>query len=307
MNPVPRKDRIRFESRRSAIPPLKVVGQRFAPHQDFYHWILRRSWPEFIGLVAAVYISINALFAVLYTLSPDALANAQRRAVVFAGPAGSRIAGPELGQDRDRQRKKLRVPAKRAQDAAHKTRRAACAHILLTGALLPRSRLRRSTRVVPSKYAERLSIYAAFEKAVHFKRTTQPAHGMRNGHCRHANANDLQIQPRPPGRNHIGTGARNLRSVNTRGSRAATSCSSQRTSSASAKKRQSGMPPAMPPEWQQLSFRFGTTGPTRVLSMRCLVGRGQGAFVPARSGLPSHVATSPALRARRRSPRSGAR
>ena len=172
---------------------------------------------------------------------------------------------------------------------------------------MPRSRLRRSTRVVPSKYAERLSIYAAFEKAVHFKRTTQPAHGMRSGHCRRANANDLQIKPRPPGRNHIGTGARKLRSVNTRGSRAATSSSSQRTSSASAKARQSGMPPAMPPEWQQLSFRFGTTGPTRVLSMRCLVAHSQGAFVPARSGLPSHVATSPALRARRRSPRPGAR
>ena len=42
--------------------------------RDAYHWILSLTWPRFTLLIAAVYISINAFFALLYCLGGQAIA-----------------------------------------------------------------------------------------------------------------------------------------------------------------------------------------------------------------------------------------
>ena len=58
-----------FTARRVGFPPLSYVNR--------YHALLTLSWPRFLGIVAAVYLSVNTLFASAYLLSgPDALGGA---------------------------------------------------------------------------------------------------------------------------------------------------------------------------------------------------------------------------------------
>src|SRR5215471_3215670 len=58
-------------------PParVKAVGLRRAPYRDLYHFVLRRSWPEFFLLAGVAFVLTNALFAVLYLLQPGCVAN----------------------------------------------------------------------------------------------------------------------------------------------------------------------------------------------------------------------------------------
>jgi inward rectifier potassium channel len=44
--------------------------------RDAYHVLLTISWPRFFGLMAAVYLGINTLFAVLYLADPNSVTNA---------------------------------------------------------------------------------------------------------------------------------------------------------------------------------------------------------------------------------------
>lgn len=44
---------------------------------DLYHWLLQLSWPRFLLLGAALYLSANATFALLYLAQPGAIANAR--------------------------------------------------------------------------------------------------------------------------------------------------------------------------------------------------------------------------------------
>jgi len=46
--------------------PVRIVGAPRMPLRDFYHALLRLSWPATIALVAAGYCFVNALFALLY-------------------------------------------------------------------------------------------------------------------------------------------------------------------------------------------------------------------------------------------------
>ena len=42
--------------------------------RDIYHWLLSLSWPQFAAFVGAIYLALNVLFAVLYSLGPDSIA-----------------------------------------------------------------------------------------------------------------------------------------------------------------------------------------------------------------------------------------
>ena len=42
--------------------------------RDIYRWLLGLSWPQFAGFVAAVYVSLNLLFAVFYSLDQNSIA-----------------------------------------------------------------------------------------------------------------------------------------------------------------------------------------------------------------------------------------
>jgi len=55
--------------------PIITTGRRWSPHEDFYHWILTRSWPQFFGIVGLTFVVLNALFALAYLSVPGAIAN----------------------------------------------------------------------------------------------------------------------------------------------------------------------------------------------------------------------------------------
>jgi inward rectifier potassium channel len=42
--------------------------------RDVYRWLLSLKWPQFAAFVAAVYVALNLLFAVVYSLGPDSIA-----------------------------------------------------------------------------------------------------------------------------------------------------------------------------------------------------------------------------------------
>ena len=53
------------------------MGLPRAPYKDLYHFVLRRSWPEFFVLAAVAFLIANALFAALYVAQPGCVANAR--------------------------------------------------------------------------------------------------------------------------------------------------------------------------------------------------------------------------------------
>ncbi|OLE14900.1 MAG: hypothetical protein AUI36_38625, partial [Cyanobacteria bacterium 13_1_40CM_2_61_4] len=52
---------------------LKLNIEKWGP-RDAYQWLLGLSWPQFAAFVAAIYISLNLLFAALYTIGSDCIA-----------------------------------------------------------------------------------------------------------------------------------------------------------------------------------------------------------------------------------------
>jgi len=52
---------------------LKLNIEKWGP-RDAYQWLLGLSWPQFAAFVAAIYISLNLLFAALYTICSDCIA-----------------------------------------------------------------------------------------------------------------------------------------------------------------------------------------------------------------------------------------
>jgi inward rectifier potassium channel len=64
-------------SPRSGRPRVRAVGQRFAPHEDLYHYVLTRSWSEFFALLSLAFVGANALFAFFYWMAPGSVANAR--------------------------------------------------------------------------------------------------------------------------------------------------------------------------------------------------------------------------------------
>lgn len=57
---------------------VRVVGAPRAPLRDFYHALMRLSWPVTLGVIATGYLSLNALFACGYVLV-GGVANARAR------------------------------------------------------------------------------------------------------------------------------------------------------------------------------------------------------------------------------------
>ena len=66
--------------RRPIVPPaaqIRRIGIQRRPTRDIYHFLLRASWGVLFGLFVAFYLTLNALFAALYTLDDQAIVNAQ--------------------------------------------------------------------------------------------------------------------------------------------------------------------------------------------------------------------------------------
>jgi inward rectifier potassium channel len=58
---------------RANFPTIVAVGRRLAPHEDFYHWVLTRTWLQFFGAVTLAFAMLNILFACIYMLSPGCI------------------------------------------------------------------------------------------------------------------------------------------------------------------------------------------------------------------------------------------
>lgn len=78
--PEPSGVRARLSARstdaRASLPSVRAVGQKLAPHEDFYHWVLTLSWVGFFGWAAVAYVVINSLFGLAYWLLPGSVSNA---------------------------------------------------------------------------------------------------------------------------------------------------------------------------------------------------------------------------------------
>lgn len=62
---------------RARLFPIRAVGRKLAPHEDFYHWVLALTWPRFFGAVTLAFVVANAIFAALYALDPGCIAHAE--------------------------------------------------------------------------------------------------------------------------------------------------------------------------------------------------------------------------------------
>ncbi len=70
---------LRFADHKQAavMPNVRRIGQKFAPQDDFYHFVLTMSWPWFFGLVALVFVVINTVFALVYMAQAGSVQNAR--------------------------------------------------------------------------------------------------------------------------------------------------------------------------------------------------------------------------------------
>ncbi len=68
---------------RASLPVIKAIGQKLAPHEDFYHWVLTLSWTAFFGWVTVAYLVTNALFGAAFMLVPGSVSNASGFADCF--------------------------------------------------------------------------------------------------------------------------------------------------------------------------------------------------------------------------------
>src|SRR2546426_154143 len=69
--------RVSLNQQSNRIPPIRPIGQKWAPFEDVYHLVLRRPWWQFIGLIALLFFGSNALFAAAFLLEPGSIANAR--------------------------------------------------------------------------------------------------------------------------------------------------------------------------------------------------------------------------------------
>ena len=82
-NANPPRPRLVAKDARASMMSIKAVGQKLAPHEDFYHWILTLSWPAFFGWVTVAYVVVNAVFGVAFMLAPGSVSNANGFAECF--------------------------------------------------------------------------------------------------------------------------------------------------------------------------------------------------------------------------------
>ncbi len=66
---------MRLRAQTDRTPKLRIVGQRWAPHEDGYHSVLMSSWLQFFLFVGVAFVALNALFALAYVAVPGAIGN----------------------------------------------------------------------------------------------------------------------------------------------------------------------------------------------------------------------------------------
>lgn len=59
------------------LPPTLIRGIGWKPHEDIYHFILTRTWPQYFALLSAVFLAINAVFGLLFWINPGCIANCE--------------------------------------------------------------------------------------------------------------------------------------------------------------------------------------------------------------------------------------
>jgi inward rectifier potassium channel len=74
---------VKIRDARLSLPTIKATGQRLAPHEDIYHWILTLSWSAFFGWLTVAYVATNALFGLGFWLARGSVANASSFADCF--------------------------------------------------------------------------------------------------------------------------------------------------------------------------------------------------------------------------------
>lgn len=62
---------------KTSFATIEHIGLEFSPVRDFYHTLLKTSWPRFILIVIAGYLLVNSVFAVAFYLNPGSVANAE--------------------------------------------------------------------------------------------------------------------------------------------------------------------------------------------------------------------------------------
>jgi inward rectifier potassium channel len=56
---------------------VRTIGLRTRPLQDFYHFLLKRTWSQVFAIAAAAFVLFNALFALVYLLQPGSIDHAR--------------------------------------------------------------------------------------------------------------------------------------------------------------------------------------------------------------------------------------
>ena len=67
------KDTGHISVRAGQIEFIKINAVRW-DWRDLYHWLLTLSWPLFMGVLVALYLTINAGFALLYLCGDHCIA-----------------------------------------------------------------------------------------------------------------------------------------------------------------------------------------------------------------------------------------
>ena len=67
---------VKIKDARESLPTIRAIGQRLAPHEDIYHWVLTLTWPAFFGWVTVAYVATNMIFGLAFWLARGSVANA---------------------------------------------------------------------------------------------------------------------------------------------------------------------------------------------------------------------------------------
>jgi len=62
---------------KTSFSTVEHIGLEFSLLRDFYHVLLKVTWPRFVGTIIAGYLSINILFACAYLICPNSISNAE--------------------------------------------------------------------------------------------------------------------------------------------------------------------------------------------------------------------------------------
>lgn len=69
----PGKKKIGVSTTPVSMTSVQILGREFAPHKDVYHLVLRAPWWAFFAGMAVMFFGTNALFALVYDLSPGCI------------------------------------------------------------------------------------------------------------------------------------------------------------------------------------------------------------------------------------------